>query len=469
MTEGTSQTASEPSSGLPEPAASVPTSKDSWPTDPRSLGLDPAGIALHADGDWKPAHHKLLTSLGLAYRDLVNRTLDTVAKEIGQPLNGWDFKRSKGPQQVTIDAENELKALKHRSSQHRNARTELPLPSDTDAPTGYQWLKLIAMLVVCIVGEAMANVTLLTRALSTGLVGAFITAVLVSAINVGALGAGGGLLLSGVRRHSNSGAALLSGCGLLLLSATALNLIVGRHREAFARLIDERERQTLQATEINLASVRELAAGISFNPVTWELESLLFLVLGLALCAVGFYKGFTFVRLGIKRAKAERLLDREWKDIKADYKTLSERYRTKLTKGVRADVAGWIEELDKKRRRARNVLEDVKEGWEQRSYLDLAESEFIIAHNKHNAEKIDRGMLNVHGESVSVDWSFPATPSDWSILDEADRIVNTWLDSRKAEFFDSVERECARVADSWERYESVVLGPATGRGGPGTG
>ena len=70
---------------------------------------------------------------------------------------------------------------------------------------GYEWLKLIAMLVVCIVGEAMANVTLLTRALSTGLVGAFITAVLVSAINVGALGAGGGLLLSGVRRHSNSG------------------------------------------------------------------------------------------------------------------------------------------------------------------------------------------------------------------------------------------------------------------------
>ena len=100
MTEGTSPTASEPSNGLPEPAASVPTSKGSWPTDPRSLGLDPAEIALHADGDWKPAHHKLLTSLGLAYRDLVNRTLDTVAKEIGQPLNGWDFKRSKGPQQV---------------------------------------------------------------------------------------------------------------------------------------------------------------------------------------------------------------------------------------------------------------------------------------------------------------------------------------------------------------------------------
>ena len=175
------------------------------------------------------------------------------------------------------------------------------------------------------------------------------------------------------------------------------------------------------------------------------------------------------MRLGIKRAEAEKLLNREWKDIKADYTTLSERYRTKLTKGVRADVAGWIEELDKKKRRARNVLEDVKEGWEQGSYLDLAESDFIVAHNKHNAEKIDRGMLNVHRESVNVDWSFPATPADWSILDEADGIVDAWRDSGKAEFFDSVERECAGVADLWERYESVVLGSATGRGDPGRG
>ena len=459
MTEDTSQQASEPTNGSPEAAGSGPTPTASWPTDPRSLGLDPADIAIHADGNWKPAHQKLLTSLALAYRDLVNRTLGTVAKEIGQPLNGWDFKRSKGPRQVTTDAEEELKALKRRRSQLRKARTELPPASDFDPPTAYQWLKLIALLAVCIVIEAVANVTLLTRALSTGLVGAFITAVLVSAINVGALGAGGGLTLAAVRRHSKSRVPFLSGCGLLLVAATGLNLIVGRHREAFARLIEERERQTLQATEIDLASVRELAAGISFNPATWELESLLFLVLGLALCAVGFYKGFTFVRTGIKREEAERRLNREWKQIKERYTTLSERYRTQLTTGVRSDVAGWIEGLDRKRRRARNVLEDVGESWEQGVYLDLVEADFIVAHNKHNADKIDREMLNTHRESVNIDWSFPATPADWHILDEADGIVAAWRDSGQEEFFNSVEEECARVADLWVRYETVVLGP----------
>ncbi len=458
MTKDTSQGALESTNGSPEAAESGPAAMAFWPTDPRSLGLDAAEIAIHADGDWKPAHHKLLSSLRLAYQDLVNRTLGTVAREIGQPLNGWHFQRSKGPQQVTIDAEEELKALKRRRSQHQQARTELPLASDFDRPTAYQWLKLIALLATCIVLEAVANVSLLTRALSTGLVGAFITAVLVSAINVGALGAGGGLTLSTVRRHSKSRVAFLSGCGVLLVVATGLNLIVGRHREAFARLIEERERQTLQAGEIDLASVRELAAGISFNPATWELESLLFLVLGLALCAVGFYKGFTFVRTRIKRDEAIKRLDQKWKDLKGRYTTLSERYRTQLTKGVRADVAGWIEGLDRRRRQARNVLEDVRESWKQGVYLDLVEAEFTVAHNKHNADKIDREMLNAHRESVNIDWSFPATPADWHILDEADTIVTAWRDSGREEFFDSVEQECANVADLWKRYESVVLG-----------
>lgn len=464
MTESKSPGGSEPPNGPIESSRPAPTSTDPWPTDPKSLGIDPAQAAVDAHGDWKPAHHKLLTSLRLAYQDLVNRTLGTVAREIGQPLNGWDFKRSKGPRQVTHDAEGELKDLQRRSLQHRDARTTLPLPSDTDPPTGYDWLKLIAILAACIVLESVANVSLLSRALSTGLVGAFITAVLVSTINVGALGAGGGLTLSALRRNSESRVLFPSGCGLLVVAATALNLVVGRHREAFARLIEEREQQVLQATEVNLASVRELAADISFYPVTWELESLLFLVLGLALCAVGFYKGFTFVKAGVRRKEAEASLDSEWKEIRERYTTLSERYRRKLTQDLRAEVAGWIEELDRKRRRARNVLEDVKESWEKGSYLDFVESDFIVAHNKHNADKIDREMVDLHRESVDADWSFPATPADWHILDEADEIVAAWRDSGQETFFEGVHQECEEVADLWKRYESVILGPAAGEG-----
>ena len=38
----------------------------------------------------------------------------------------------------------------------------------------------------------------------------------------------------------------------------------------------------------------------------------------------------------VDREEAERSLDREWKDTKESYTTLSGRYRTQLTKGVRA-------------------------------------------------------------------------------------------------------------------------------------
>ena len=172
--------------------------------------------------------------------------------------------------------------------------------------------------------------------------------------------------------------------------------------------------------------------------------------------------------MGIKRKEVENLLDLEWKQIKQRYTTLSERYRTKLTKGVREEVAGWIERLDRMRRRARNVLEDVNESWEQGSYLDLVESDFVLAHNKQNADKIDREMLNAHRGSLRIDSSFPATPADWNLLDEADGIVAAWQNAGQEEFFDSVESECVRVADLCERYQPVILGPTTGKGSPNT-
>ena len=454
--------------GPAEPAGASPDAPDPGPTDPHSLGIDVEDIVVHANGDWKPAHRKLLTTLRQKYQDLVNRTLAPVGKEIGQPLNGWQFKCTKGPGQVTLAAEEELRTLKLLSSQLRKGRAELPSPSDVDHPTRFQWLTLIFVLIACIVGEAVANSFLLFQALDTGLAGAFITAVLVSAINVGAIGTGGGLTMSAIRRHSDSLVLVLVGCGFLLAAGVGLNLIVGRHREAFARVIEQRERQTLEATGIDFTSVREIVAGISFNPVTWELESLLFLVLGLALCAVGFYKGFTFIKAGTGRADAERLLDLEWKQIKDSYQTLSERYRSKLTEEVRSEVAGWIEKLDRVRRQARNVLEDVRESWDQEAYLHLVESELVLAHNKHNPEKIDRETLGEHRGHTGIDLSFPATPADWSLLEDANAVVVAWQDSGQKEFFDGIEQECLKIADLCERYQSVILGSTVRKEESGT-
>ena len=96
-------------------------------------------------------------------------------------------------------------------------------------------------------------------------------------------------------------------CTLWGLLALGLNLLVGRHREAFARIIDESERQVSSAVETDMATVlQEVAAGISFNPVTWNLESLLFFLLGVALCAAGFYKGYTFMKPGVRRSQERK-------------------------------------------------------------------------------------------------------------------------------------------------------------------
>lgn len=445
-----------------EPAGAIPSELPStWVTDPKAVGIDATAIANNASGYWEPAHHHLLTLLRLEYQKLVNLLLNPISQEIGQPLNGWQFKRAKGPQEVTRNAENELKELQHRVARMHKSPLELPSPRDADPPSGIDWLKLVAILVSCIVLEAIANVSLLSRALETGLVGAFITAILISVINVGALGCGGGLILSAAYRKLQSHVPFYAGCGVLGVLAIGLNFIVGRHREAFAIIIEQRAQQALEATDVSMATATEVAAGVSFNPVSWELESLLFLVLGLALFGVGFYKGFAFIKAGLRRRDAEQSMVLEQKQVKDRYADLSERYREKLTRELRVEVAGWIEKLDRERRSARNTLEDVKENWDKGSYLDFVETEFIVAHNKCSPNKIDRENLAANREKGGFDWTFPATQADWEVLDEADRIVTNWQESEQEAFFENIHQECERIDDLWQRYESVILGSRT--------
>ena len=109
-------------------------------------------------------------------------------------------------------------------------------------------------------------------------------------------------------------------------------------------------------------------------------------------------------------------------------------------------------------------MEDLLENWEKGSYLDLVETEFIVAHNKHNPVKIDRQLLRSNREKGELDWSFPATPEDWAILKEADTIVADWRQSGQETFFDLIHSECEQVSDVWKRYESVIMGAAAGNG-----
>jgi len=156
-----------------EPAGTIPSELPStWVTDPKAVGIDAIAIANNASGYWEPAHHHLLTLLRLEYQKLVNLLLNPISQEIGQPLNGLQFKRAKGPQKRTRNAENELKEIQHHVARMHKLPSELPSPKDADPPSSFDWLKLVAIVVGCIVLEAIANVSLLSRALETGLVGA---------------------------------------------------------------------------------------------------------------------------------------------------------------------------------------------------------------------------------------------------------------------------------------------------------
>ncbi|MXW63649.1 MAG: hypothetical protein F4Y00_00700 [Bacteroidetes bacterium SB0662_bin_6] len=414
-------------------------------------------IVKNADGHWKPAHTKLLIATRKLCENRVNDALQTIRSELSKPLNGWQFKRTKSPAQLTVEARNELKSLQLRHVKHEQEEVKLPGVNEVDLPKWEKWLGMIALLALFIVLEAAANMTLLSSALSTGLVGAFITALLVSAINVGALGAGSGLLVSALNRHSKTKTPVYIACGAAFVIVLALNLIVGRHREGFTRLIEARDQAGQSVGDVTIASARELAASVSLNPAAWELESFLFFALGLALCAVGFYKGYTFVRAGVKREKAKAILDKELADIKTQYLTLPDRYRDKLH-DLRSEVAGWVEGLDQKRLQAEDVFEDIKKRWENGGHLGFVEAEFVIAYNFHNTEEIDHDMLNSHRDGISVDLSFPAGGADLRVLEEAQSIVSSWRESQRDEFFDQVHEELLNIEGTWKNYQSVVLG-----------
>ncbi|MYE40679.1 MAG: hypothetical protein F4X27_10715, partial [Chloroflexi bacterium] len=151
---------------------------------------------------------------------------------------------------------------------------------DDDSKThGTSWLGLIAIFAGCVTLEAVANIGLLMDALPGGALSAFLLAVLISAINVGGFGIMMGLLLFTLRRHFGSTRSSLFQVvwGVWMLSALAFNLVAGRHREAYARVLHEIERDPTAP----VPAPRDLLPDIPFNPIAWALEALHFARLGM--------------------------------------------------------------------------------------------------------------------------------------------------------------------------------------------
>lgn len=440
-----------------------------WIEDPNWSPGWPAQYAREAGGQWNAAHRRLIAKLRAEGAQYINRKLDNLRTQLGVPHNGWTFNRTQGPAQVVLAAQDALKRLQLRAQANRTDRQRLhdlpslasPVSEGPRKPTTQEWWKLSAILGVCIAIEAVANSYLLASALTTGLVGAFITAIVISFLNVGALGAGIGLLLSALRRRTAQNG-LFYGCVAAWgAAALLLNLLVGRHREAFARLIDAREEQMSAAIETNMATATEMASTIPYIPSSWQFESLLFFCLGIALCVFGFFKGYTFIGAGDPH-HARRELDNEKAAILSEYHSLSERYRERLTQDLRASVAGWVETLDQAWQNAINEQEDLKANWSGGSLLARVEALFIAAYNDSHATKIDQALLDEHREQADIDISFPATPADEQVPNDARDIIRKWTDTDQKAFFEAIHVQTKEIDRIWTDYRPLIVDELAG-------
>ena len=440
-----------------------------WMEDPNSRPSWPAQYAREAGGQWTAAHRRLIAKLRAEGTQYINKKLDNLRNQLGVPHNGWTFERTQGSAQVVMDAQDELKRLQLRARANRADRHRLhhspspatPVSEGPRKPTTQEWWKLSAILGVCIAIEAVANGYLLAAALTTGLVGAFITAIVVSFLNVGALGAGIGLLLSALRRRTAQNGLFYGSWAAWGAAALLLNLLVGRHREAFARLIDAREQQMGGAVETNMATATEMASTIPYIPSSWQFESLLFFCLGIALCVFGFFKGYTFIGAEDPH-HTRRELHHQKAAILSEYYSLSERYRGRLTEDLRASVAGWVEALERAWQNAVNDKEDLQANWSGGSLLAQVEALFIAAYNDSHATKIDQPMLDEHREQPGIDISFPATPADLQVPNEARDIIRKWTETDQKAFFEDINAQTEEIDRVWTDYRPLIVDELAG-------
>ena len=435
-----------------------------WLDDPQWQPTWPDDFAKQAGTTWKAAHHKLIAQLRSECAAYVNHVLHRLRNELGQPHNGWSFDRIKGPSSLADRAETKLKELHGSARANREAFEQLQradtLPDEPAVePSSQDWWKLSAITGVMVAVESVANSFLLASALTTGLLGAFITAIVVSVLNVGAMGVGVGLLLAAVRRRFPA-TALFAAC-LVAWGGVAVffNLLVGRHREAFALLIEAREEQIPGGVETSMSTATDMLSAIPYSPATWQFESLLFFLLGIALCAFGLYKGYTFKKVAdpaaARRQRFEALEQRR-EAIWREYSELAKDYRHRLTHDLRKRVAGWIEGLATELSHATDRIEDIRLKWAGGSFLADVEARFVTAYNNAHATKIDGKKLEQHRDEAKIDLAFPAAASDMEVLESIREVIHEWKTAQMHAFFDDIETHARRIEQHWTNYDPMI-------------
>ena len=470
------------------------------PLDPKLLAQRGAKAGVETNGEWKSAHHSLLATLRLDLQEYVDLSLGNLRAKLSDPLGPGGSNQSQGPDEMVRRAEEELKQLEL-CRKWGYSVASLPSLSPTEVPSlGHpeprmqaasaytnprddgskvhwiRWLGLIAIFTVFVMIEAVANIGLLMDALPGGALAAFLLAVLVSVVNVGGFGISAGLFLSWLRRHFGRQRHRLHqvAWGSWAVSAFAFNLVAGRHREAYARVVD----QIQETPTAPVPAARDLLSQVSFNPLTWEFQALLFALLGMLLCALGCAKGFTFIRGPVDDSQTDNPgVTKDEGDAQGEpadaggvseaaphhrqlfdaFATLPQRYQGRLTNDLRGDVASWYRALDQERRAVTTLLEKLKEEQNRSALIDTVEHAFIVAHNSNYPDKIDLQSVEAHRLEKYPE-PLAVTASDPQVMDVAGALVTEWRESGQAEFDKRIAEANEKITAVWNNYRPLVLG-----------
>ena len=436
--------------------------------------------------DWQAAHIALIADVRREYQHFVNTTFKHLGFQLSELENGWDFKKKRELGPIVRQAESELRHLQQQSTEFsekwrgfgkklQSLKSHFPhasnelVRSQRDKTRGSgDWVLLFGILLICIVLEATVNMSLLASALTTGLIGAFVIAVLVSFLNVGVVGGGGGLFfnhaLSQPKKKELPSIVRPVLWVAWVLVALLLNIFFGRHRENFARIIEQNEAAAEEAYEGvagAFASATENVTNISWNVLDWQFESVLFLLLGMGLSIFAFYKTFTFAQPAERdfRTLGEELdkLDLAKTKIEDQFHSLPERFH-KMTGQLRTKVSGYVQELTREYGKAKVAFEDLQDDWEKNHIIDAIEAKFVMFHNSHHPDKIDLEELKKHRQDRNIDTSFPATNADHQHLEDARKFLEDWSARGKDVFFRAIGDARQQIDSRREDYRQPILG-----------
>ena len=421
---------------------------------------------------WQANYTALIRQVSSFYCEEINGIIHPINNSMSKFLNGLYFDLNHGPDKILTDMESDFgsllaKAKKYRSSYRefmeklKQERKIFPNLTEDDVrktsiKTSGSWVLFIAILAVMILIESTANMSLLAGALEGGLIQAFVVAVLVSIINVAGVGAGAGFLCAFLYRKMRE--LFYFVFSMWFVVVVFLNLIVGRHRENFVLDIEAKEK-IAEAGAVDLSgglsslvvSAADIAA-VSFNPITWKFESVLFFLLGIGLSAFGFYKGLSFFAPGENIKPFLEKLDTLKQEINQGIEAIPKQCNDKLST-LRQDVGQEITDLNHVVNKGENAFQSMEHGWD--IIINVIETEFVNSYNFADpTQKI--AEEDIRGAKVAA--VFPATSAVRETITRGKNAIQDYDKHGKEKFFNTIASITSKILNMQCEYRDAIQG-----------